>query len=1041
MITRKRINNDIFIRWAIFKPDNTPEDFSNATIQYVRAKAKGDGSIYDLTYEIDGHILDVQFPANKQKDIGLHTLTLEYTKPDATVEGGVATYTIDYCNAFDLVPVTCALLSPQEDPIVIQGIIAAFSYSMLTNEEKNDLANRLSQGAPYLRLRTNTYIIHEDKEGNHSPNVVEVHADTTNTNVSEWKVGINGGALQVVEEGNSPFAEVVLDSGVIKISTSGIVRDRYEVRATDGTRADSLVINKLSDGEDGKAGDTGTPGVATTTAFVYRVDYNTPSTPTDNFVPPTGWSVNITPPGANQRIYLSTRRIVNNQLVGEWSDPVPISGIDGQPGEDGVDIEFIYQLTKIEAEKPDKPIGAQADDDIPEGWSDNPSSISEEWQFEWFCVRKKENGIWSEWSEPTIWARWGVKGMDGDSVEYIFRITELEEAPDTPPSSDIDDSIPEGWSDDPVGVDIFWPYEWVCIRKKHDGIWGAYSEPALWAKYGKDGDPGEDGISSFKSIVFIRSDDTPSIPTGGDWESPKPTSTPEWSDGIPVGTAPLYMSTRVFTNTGQPPQQSNWTTPRLASDTPDIDFEYSEVISNPGTPTTNPDNWNNTPTPNSIWMAIRKKTSGTWGAWQVFKIKGEDGKDGDDGKEGMGNQMIYKRTTEEVAPTDLTNSQDDNHLPTYWTRKPTGVTNNWKYEWVSVRHKVEGVWDNFSTPPALFAKYSEDGAPGQQGLDGPVVRVTEWQTGQAYENQENLITDEIRWIDVVIVRRSDGDFDVYKCIASHNSSAVNKPGSGGSWTEYWEAFQTMPPIYTPMIMADNAIIRFNQSNQLVVTNAAGIVQAGITGGNDGDILIWSGGTLPSNATFKVYRNGTIEGTGFELRADGSGFIANQNISWTPSGSATYKGALESNASGDKIVIDTSSGKGRFRGIDSSGNLMIELGFTDIGDSVWKNSAMMRLFARRYNSDEDPMMMSYYYGSIDMSVGVMTDDLSRAQYGIESFNIERFSSGSRVARFNVSTYGTFNNPNMLLFELEGLPTSDANIPTGTVWRDGNILKIK
>ena len=41
MITRKRINNDIFIRWAIFKPDNTPEDFSNATIKYVRAKAKG----------------------------------------------------------------------------------------------------------------------------------------------------------------------------------------------------------------------------------------------------------------------------------------------------------------------------------------------------------------------------------------------------------------------------------------------------------------------------------------------------------------------------------------------------------------------------------------------------------------------------------------------------------------------------------------------------------------------------------------------------------------------------------------------------------------------------------------------------------------------------------------------------------------------------------------------------------------------------------------------------------------------------------------
>lgn len=69
--------------------------------------------------------------------------------------------------------------------------------------------------------------------------------------------------------------------------------------------------------------------------------------------------------------------------------------------------------------------------------------------------------------------------MDGDSVEYIFRLTLLEEAPDTPPSSNLDDDVPEYWSDDPVGVDIFWPYEWVCIRKKHDGIWGEYSEPAL----------------------------------------------------------------------------------------------------------------------------------------------------------------------------------------------------------------------------------------------------------------------------------------------------------------------------------------------------------------------------------------------------------------------------------------------------------------------------------------------------------------------------------------------------------------------------------
>lgn len=45
--------------------------------------------------------------------------------------------------------------------------------------------------------------------------------------------------------------------------------------------------------------------------------------------------------------------------------------------------------------------------------------------------------------------------MDGDSVEYIFKLTKIEEAPDPPPSSDIDDDTPGEWTDDPVGVDPF----------------------------------------------------------------------------------------------------------------------------------------------------------------------------------------------------------------------------------------------------------------------------------------------------------------------------------------------------------------------------------------------------------------------------------------------------------------------------------------------------------------------------------------------------------------------------------------------------------
>ena len=133
------------------------------------------------------------------------------------------------------------------------------------------------------------------------------------------------------------------------------------------------------------------------------------------------------------------------------------------------------------------------------------------------------------------------------------------------------------------------------------------------------------GPGVFKSIVFKRFSSPPSTPTGGSYLSPVPSG---WSDGIPSGTEQIWISTRVFTSNGESPQTSEWTTPQMASDTPDIDFEYSWIVTNPGNPTDNPDNWSNAATENSIWMAVRKKSIGTWSSWEINKIKGEDGEDG-----------------------------------------------------------------------------------------------------------------------------------------------------------------------------------------------------------------------------------------------------------------------------------------------------------------------------------------------------------------------------------------------------------------------------
>ena len=133
------------------------------------------------------------------------------------------------------------------------------------------------------------------------------------------------------------------------------------------------------------------------------------------------------------------------------------------------------------------------------------------------------------------------------------------------------------------------------------------------------------GPGVFKSIVFKRFSSEPSTPTGGSYLSPVPSG---WSDGIPSGTEQIWMSTRVFTSNGESPQTSEWTTPQMASDMPDIDFEYSWIITNPGNPTDNPGNWSNEATENSIWMAVRKKSIGTWSSWEISKIKGETGAEG-----------------------------------------------------------------------------------------------------------------------------------------------------------------------------------------------------------------------------------------------------------------------------------------------------------------------------------------------------------------------------------------------------------------------------
>ena len=202
------------------------------------------------------------------------------------------------------------------------------------------------------------------------------------------------------------------------------------------------------------------------------------------------------------------------------------------------------------------------------------------------------------------------------------------------------------------------------------------------------------GPGVFKSIVFKRFSSEPSTPTGGSYLSPVPSG---WSDGIPSGTEQIWISTRVFTSDGESPQTSEWTTPQMASDTPDIDFEYSWIATNPGNPTDNPDNWSNAATENSIWMAVRKKSIGTWSSWEINKIKGEDGKDG----RGISSTVV-----------SYAKSDDGNAAPTSgWEDRIPPLTNSEPYLWTKT-HIVYTSGSPAYTDIFTVSKKGETGAIG-----------------------------------------------------------------------------------------------------------------------------------------------------------------------------------------------------------------------------------------------------------------------------------------------------------------------------------------
>lgn len=405
--------------------------------------------------------------------------------------------------------------------------------------------------------------------------------------------------------------------------------------------------------------------------------------------------------------------------------------------------------------------------------------------------------------------------------------------------------------------------------------------------------------------------ETVSIFKKSESEPAKPTELKIPPEGWTTETLPMsdQRPTWMCTGTVVDGEVKSWSAPQRVSGEPGnwTSYVFKNSDTEPAKPTSSdpiPSGWNDAPTGVGIWWmskATIDASTGKAGAWSTpIRVTGEDGEPGPhtDFKYAKNNSTT---TAPALVKTDRT--------PAGWSDTPPSLSSG-EYLWMtqaeidannSLLHPTVG----WATPVRISGEQGpkgddgapgEDGAPGKDGLQGCIIRLTEWASGVEYRNDLDLVSNGPRYIDIVTIYANNKQLK-FQCSQTHTSSASNKPAAGSA-SAYWQQLNDMVPIYTPLLFAENAVINFLQGMEFVVHNSktdisVNTIIAGLVGG---DIPLFVGNSTPSNAPFRVAKDGSFVAT----KADITGTI---NASSGTIGNFTIdKGALKSTDSfGDMLL--------------------------------------------------------------------------------------------------------------------------------------------
>ena len=538
---------------------------------------------------------------------------------------------------------------------------------------------------------------------------------------TEWKTISGGGEIPNFD------AEVVNVSSTTQANANVVLeRDIFKF---------SFGLPKGADGKDGKDGKDGTngtdgsngeDGLSIKLMYAKSSSVNTPPVVNKtNTNPGSVWSTVVPIHTSYEIIWSITASFRDSTFVGEWSDPVQMTG---EKGQDAVIPNWKTYVYKLSDSKPSKPTGNSPS---PSGWEDYPTTSGNWWQ----CIGtvNGETGLVTEWSEVIP-----VNGRDGQAQDGKF--TEFRFAVNTsnsnPPTLNATIRTPSGWSVVPPEKSKD-GYLWMTTAtiNPDDTLNTNWTTPVVISgengTNGTDGVPGTPGADGRTTYFHIKYSSVAN-----------PTSSSQMTE-----TPSTYIGTYVDFTQADSTDPSDYTWARFegvqgekgdqgipGTNGEDGKTSYLHIkYSNDGGTTFTSNNGEDPGAWIGVYVDFNINDSDDPSDYKWTKIKGEPGvtgdpgpagKDGVDGLPGIGIEVRYCLGTTTIYGG--TSTPGTTRQPTGWNLAVPTPTEETPYIWfiqarvnyTSNTDKVGTIEGSWSTPTKLSGT---NGLNGENGSKGQII--------------------------------------------------------------------------------------------------------------------------------------------------------------------------------------------------------------------------------------------------------------------------------------------------------------------------------